>query len=247
MNQNNLILVNNKYGKINYFKNDYYIAKEAENNKFFEESTIVQFVGDILKKSKVVLDIGAHAGSHTILYKSINPNLTIYSFEPQKNMFDLLSYNVELNSLKDVYLYNKALGHKNFKTSLSNKSVEPDREFEVSYDLGTPSNLGGIGFGGGGEIVDVDTIDSLNLTSCDYIKIDVEGAENLVLIGGINTISKFKPIIWFESNHKSLSPEDLLSLGVNEPIKTIYDILLDLGYNNFIKINEANYLASVKS
>ncbi len=46
--------------------------------------------------------------------------------------------------------------------------------------------------------VDVITIDSLNLTQCDLIKIDTQGLEREVLEGARNTIAKFKPVIWIE-------------------------------------------------
>ena len=39
------------------------------------------------------------------------------------------------------------------------------------------------------------TIDSLNLNGCDLIALDVEGYEQGVLQGSINTIRKYKPVI----------------------------------------------------
>jgi len=44
------------------------------------------------------------------------------------------------------------------------------------------------------------TIDQLSLNKCDFIKIDVEGMEEEVLQGAVNTISRHQPIIYTECN-----------------------------------------------
>lgn len=43
------------------------------------------------------------------------------------------------------------------------------------------------------------TIDSLNLQELDYVKIDVEQAEMMVMQGAEQTLKKFKPVIQFEN------------------------------------------------
>lgn len=47
--------------------------------------------------------------------------------------------------------------------------------------------------------VETKTIDSLNLDSLDFLKIDVEQAEMQVIKGGLNTILKYRPVIEFEN------------------------------------------------
>jgi len=44
----------------------------------------------------------------------------------------------------------------------------------------------------------LETLDSLNFEKIDFIKLDVEGQELNVLNGGVNTILKYRPIIFFE-------------------------------------------------
>ena len=99
--------------------------------------------------------------------------------------------------------------------------------------------------GDGGEEIETITIDSLNLESCDYMKIDVEGFEPLVLIGAEQTIKKFKPTILFESNHKVISKEMAEKFGLSYPVETSFDILKSYGYKNIKLIDGLwNYLAT---
>ena len=60
-------------------------------------------------------------------------------------------------------------------------------------------------------------IDDIGLSSCDFIKIDVEGGELGVLQGAVNTLSRDRPIVVFEVNvfclwrYGRTLPQDLLS------------------------------------
>lgn len=56
-----------------------------------------------------IIDIGANCGVATIILAKQNPNSTIYSFEPDRKLFIILTRNVELNELNNVKLFNKAV------------------------------------------------------------------------------------------------------------------------------------------
>jgi hypothetical protein len=62
--------------------------------------------------------------------------------------------------------------------------------------------------------IKVTTIDSLTLPKLDFIKLDVEGDELNVLIGGYNTITKFKPKMFIEINEHTLKRKGLTSLDL---------------------------------
>ena len=97
-------------------------------------------------------------------------------------------------------------------------------------------NKGGMGIGKGGEKMKLMTIDSLDLPGLDYMKIDVEGTEGLVIQGAIE---KFHPIICFEHNGQRINPEDV---GLKE-VSTPFQELVKLGYRNFVHLDWENYLA----
>jgi len=243
LNKNELFHVKSKYGVINYFINDYWFTRNG-SDKIFEEDLILKYLKKTVKGSRLVLDIGAHAGSHTIVYKALNPDIMVLAFEPQERMFELLKYNIESQSLTNVTLFNFAIGHMAGSTTLDTKIHDPGEEISLSYDPNVISNLGGVGFGPGGEIVSIITIDSLNLERLDYIKIDVQGAENLVILGGRDTITRFKPVIFFESDHSALSTNTLMSLGIEHSLPDTMAILREIGYSQFLQLDNNNYLAS---
>jgi hypothetical protein len=99
-------------------------------------------------------------------------------------------------------------------------------------------NKGGLGIGEGGEIIKIRTLDSLDLPGLDFLKIDVEGAEGLVLQGAAQTIKKYKPVIFFEHNDAKIDPK---VVGLHH-VPTPFEVLVKLGYKTFNYIDWENYL-----
>jgi len=58
--------------------------------------------------------------------------------------------------------------------------------------------------------VNIKTLDSFNLKQIDFIKLDVEGYEEKILRGGINTIQKYKPTLVIEQNRGDFSAQKLV-------------------------------------
>ena len=103
--------------------------------------------------------------------------------------------------------------------------------------------MGGRKIGDGNAITNMITIDSLNLERVDYMKIDVEGAEHLVIAGAERTIKKFKPVIYFEDLN-SLDSEYIQKIGASN-IPNSFELLKSYGYSNFQKIAFSNVLATI--
>lgn len=232
-------------GYISYYKNDLAFTKFLSINKIYEQDLIEAHLADTIKNASTILDIGAHCGSHTIVYKSINPNVNVHSFEPQKKLFELLTKNIEVNKFSNVKLYNNAVANNPIKYSLG-KTISDGAAIDlpISYGQTEYSNLGGVKLGKGGESVECITVDSLNLDSCDYIKIDVEGAEHLVIEGAKETIKKFKPVIMFEHNSQRLS-EDTLKLFEATEVLDIFKALEEFGYTITAIDSNGNFLAKI--
>ena len=103
MNRNLIVEAETKNGYISYYKNDIaFVNHLHRENPIFETDLVMEHLAEIVREAKVIIDGGAHAGSHTILYKSINPDVVVHAFEPQSKMFDLLSHNVKQNKLVET-------------------------------------------------------------------------------------------------------------------------------------------------
>jgi FkbM family methyltransferase len=259
MDKSLIVEAETKNGYIAYYKNDLAFVNHLQrDDPIFETHIVMNYLADTVRESKVIVDGGAHAGSHTILYKSINPDVVVHAFEPQLKMFELLSHNVKQNNFDNVFLHNVALANKpsvtRMGTSVTDVYYDENHEYvrlengelheavytSISYGDDNVFNLGGLGFGEDGEEVRTVTIDSLNLDNCDFIKLDLEGAEPLALLGAMETIKKFHPTILFEHNHHQLSDEIYEYFGASK--KTSFEILFLLGYEITL-VEVDNYLA----
>ncbi len=188
-----------RYGYMLYNKFDMYIGRSFDlygefsygESKLFEQ---------IVKSGDVVLDIGANIGAFTLLFsKLVTPQGSVFAFEPQRVVFQMLCANAAMNSCTNVHTINKCVG----KDYLGVDVLELD-QYKVT-------NFGGLSIGSDGKTptikVGVVVIDDLMLGRCDFIKIDVEGMERDVLLGATETIKRCKPIMYIENDRAKKSAE----------------------------------------
>jgi hypothetical protein len=76
-------------------------------------------------------------------------------------------------------------------------------------------------------IVDVDTVDNYGFDDVDLIKIDVEGHEQFVILGAVDTIKRTKPILIVEIEQRH----------INNDINEVFKAILNLSYNGFFLKN----------
>lgn len=160
------------------------------------EPVVTSYLLSLVKPGMTMLDIGANIGYMTLICSQAVGNMgKVISFEPNPIMLQELKHNLELNNISNVIIEPIALGDINGKLELvlpeigkeSHSSLRPNSTFT---SVGTTSVL-------------TETLDSvvkrLSLKNIDIIKIDVEGAELLVLKGGEEVLTKMRPLILFES------------------------------------------------
>lgn len=194
------------YGHIAYLPNDVYIHGFFAAGQVPESDVIFGTLQAHVKSAKTIVDIGAHVGIHTVLYKHMNPACTIHAFELQNVMFQLLQQNIMQNHLQHVHAYNCAVGNKVTTVYVQPFITDGPRDHETfSYDHG--HNFGGVQVSNQGtEQHIMMPLDALQLSGLDFMKIDVEGCELPVLLGAYQTICKHRPVIFYENNFKTMTP-----------------------------------------
>ncbi len=143
------------------------------------------------KKDMVIIDVGANIGLVTRFMRDYAK--IVYSIEPSPENFEALKKNVEFNKWNNVVPFNFALSDKNGKAN-----------FNIWLQNRTGNSLV-YNYGGGGvcKVVEVNTkrFDTFftenNIGEVDFVKFDVEGAEDMILYsdGFKNVVDKIKSIM----------------------------------------------------
>ncbi len=235
-----------KYGKIMYNKNEDGIGGVLCHGIHWDGDIIETKLQPFVSRAKIILDIGAHVGCHTIAYSKINPDAIIHAFEMQTEMFYYLEQNIKNNGINNVILYNNAVGNQTGEYETETKLRDGGYYKTVEYFTEDKFNFAGLGLGIGGEKVKMIKIDDLKLDGCDFIKIDVEGFEYGVLLGAIETIKKYKPVIFYEYADKFMTPEmcNIAGIEYHENYNPM-NLLKELGYNNFDESIKCNVIAKI--
>ena len=169
-----------------------------------------------------VIDIGANTGQSAKLFHNILPDSFIYSFEPLDDCF--LQLNSKMKNVHNFKSFKIALGdkkglqkmHKNDSTP-SSSLLEMDDLHKKLFPFTSHETI---------ETIEIDTLDNiaakLDLRTNILLKIDVQGYEDKVLIGGMNTLKHVKVII-IEVTFKELYKGQPL-------FSDIYDIMYKNGF-----------------
>ena len=238
-----MITIKTRYGLVTCYRNDNIIvATMLRTGEIFEQDVIETHLAKYVRVARTILDIGAHVGNHTVMYANLNPSAVIHSFEPQLKLYELLEKNVSINNLGNVKIYHNAIGDVNKQVQMNNFITDGPNAYLRPPEYGTDVqfNLGGLSVGENGEFVNMITIDSLNLSGCDYMKIDTEGCERQVFVGAQNTIRKYKPVIFYESNSKVVPSN--ISMSAHDILKSFGYTIRDVGSDNFLAIPEDDFI-----
>lgn len=115
-----------------------------------------------------IVDCGANIGLSVIYFKRLFPNSKIIAFEPDDNIFRILKYNMEAFGIKDVELIKKACWNEETTLEFFSEGADGGRTAQ-GYDTTN--------------IIKVDTIRLRSFLNrhVDFLKLDIEGAENEVI------------------------------------------------------------------
>lgn len=164
-----------------------------------------------LKPGSIVFDIGANVGYYTVLAsKVVGKKGKVYAFEPDPGNLKLLQKNIKLNACRNVKVFGSAVGKKNTTEVLRVDEANPGESH-----LGGKSHDKNI-------MVQTVTLDSFtkkrNIKHADTIKMDVEGSEIDILLGGKDFLKRNKKARIFTECHMNTlkrigkKPGELVSL-----------------------------------
>ena len=195
---------NTNYGLITLYKNDVYIGGEFKNGKYWDIDTLLK-LREYIDPDRNILEIGGHCGTSSIVYSSfLNDNKKIYVYEPQRNMYNVLVQNINQNNLQNKIIPNN-FGVFCFEGNGKMNNIDLDggggivsKRYNEENNLNC--NFGGIGLGNNGEDIHLTTIDNMRLDDIGYIHCDAQGSENFIFSKGIETITKYRPVILYENN-----------------------------------------------
>lgn len=155
-------------------------------------------------RNKTVVQAGGNQGLYPMLLSKYYD--TVYTFEPNPDVYQVLLKNCTAPNIKP---YMKGLGDRDRRTGHFNDQPNNCGKFQLNFDEDGP--------------IEVITIDSLGLDSCDLIWLDIELKEYEALLGARETIKKFKPIIIAE--------------GPETTGNRVVTLLEEMGYHQTDRVN----------
>ena len=167
--------------------------------------------------AKVFFDIGANVGIYSLDFISINDSNISLAFEPNPRVSSCLEKTASKVKRTRMQVFRFALSNQKGETNLKFDPMAPSRGGIVPIENDKYNHE--LAYSGISETLSVptSTLDFMvlekNITP-DIIKIDAEGAEYMILQGGLNLLANRKPTILLECTRDLEEMKDLLySLG----------------------------------
>jgi FkbM family methyltransferase len=172
-------------------------------------------ITDFNCRGKVFFDIGANFGYYSALANG--QGATVYSFEPVAAIYNRLTKINELNGKNSINTFQLACSDKkeNIEISIPDASNPNWGQSSILRQIGNNT-----------EFISTVTLDEFcaerKLEELSLIKIDVEGAEHLVLKGSQNVLHKYRPVVIFEGNDESLHEASAILRACNYNIEKLH-------------------------
>lgn len=198
----------------------------------------VKLLKSLLQPQHVFLDIGANIGAFSLAAADIVSRGEVHAFEPSVYHTEKLYANLLLNQLLNISVHAVALSNVEGTSNLyfpkgtgTLQNTGMASQFPFDYAHSRVERIKTVRLD--------DYLEAHDIRKVDVIKVDVEGAELNVLLGGIKTICHHRPHILMEVNHDHLS-------RANCSAQEIITFWQDLDYELF-KIGNSAELTPIRS
>lgn len=167
---------------------------------------LVPLLSKLIGTDAIVLDVGAHAGQFTKIFGALMRGGTgrVYAFEPSRYTCSILNLVKFVWRLENVTVQNWGLGAAPGRLVLSTPLKKSGSVAFGQASLVPRSFTGPMRT----EDIDVTTLDGFahchNLRRVDFIKMDVEGYELDIILGGHTLLKAHRPYLLLEVNGHAL-------------------------------------------
>ncbi len=181
-----------RYGRLYVAREDSVIGRSLQIYGEWAEDEIASYAA-FLVDGETIVDVGANIGTHSIALASRFPHSEVVAFEPQPLAFSLLVANVFASRMANVYPRN--LGCSDAEKVIH---VAPDYE-AMEWNIGAFSLVGASESREGTLPMSLVALDDMKFRQrVQFLKVDVEGMEEMVLAGAAKLIDRDRPIVYFE-------------------------------------------------
>jgi FkbM family methyltransferase len=222
----NIQVIDTKLGRFLSFATDFGISVALKAGRY--ETALINMAIEVVQRQNctgLLLDVGAHIGTFCIPV-ALATKCRVHAFEVQPVISQVLSANLLLNGV-DARVENVLLAPPDHMPMESIPIIDytkpgnfgaytTDRElFETRFFRKMQRT-------GKQELIRAMTLDAFAITDISLVKLDVEGSEQDILKGGIETLSRsnYPPLI-FESWDKN---------WWQDKRRQLFEFVTDLGY-----------------
>jgi FkbM family methyltransferase len=186
------------------------------------------FVNEVYKfnnnaDSPVIIDCGANIGMSCLYFAQNYPNAKIYAFEADNTIFQILSYNLSNNNIKNVKLFNTAVWINNEDIVFNSEGADAG---SIVNDFKNKQRVKAIRLK---EFIEKEE-------EIDFLKLDVEGAETEIIIDCNEVLKKVKNL--FIEYHSILDKP--------QSLHKILEVLTNSGFRYHMENNSNQSIPFIK-
>ncbi|MDS4040171.1 MAG: FkbM family methyltransferase, partial [Candidatus Competibacter sp.] len=187
-------IVCTRYGKFRIIDSDNIISYSLKEYGEWAQQEI-DLLLHFIKPGDRVADVGAFIGTHSRVFSSaVGIGGMVYAFEPRNEIVEVLLENINFSPIQNIKVFQCGLGDKHKEIKIA-KAFQDSKNNFGGFSINTTIMLAD-----SGNTIQLRTLDEVSIMHLDFLKIDVEGMEIDVLLGGNATLSRDRPIIFAEVN-----------------------------------------------
>jgi len=228
-----------RYGQMLFFPEDEVIGRSLRLYGEWAEHEL-QCLRPYLPDTGLILDVGAHLGTHALAFARWSPGARVLAFEAQPDVAAVLRVNALLNGLTNIEVHEVACAaHDGWcaaatapADNLGGASFLPVARPPPWWHWRRPTQPPGA--------VRLTKLDTwlAGRSGVGFVKMDIEDMEVFAVRGGLQTLRRDRPILFLEQRSTDTLP-------------ALFELLLPLGYNMFWletqPFNQANFRAEAEN